>query len=802
MKKELTIIGKSTQKLDGKERVTGKAVYGHDIELPNMLYGMILRTKYPCAKIHTIDTSAAKALDGVACVITAGDVDVNMIGYKRDHPIFKSKTVNCNRDEIAAVAASSKEIAKKAISLIKVEYEVKEGCYDPFESLSNSAPQINFNCKGLEQFKNKNIAESFHYEHGNLEEQKVKSKVIVTRKYDTSRVTHSCLATSNITADYSKLNGTLTLYASTQVPFLYQRDIAHALKMDPSKIRIIQPIIGGGFGSKLDMHPFEPICALLSIFAGKPVQLIYDREEEFIASPTRQPMVIELTSGADEKGKFTFREVKITMDNGAYTSWGATTPFVMMQTYSSLYQVPACSFDADAVYTNNPFAGSFRGYGNPQATYSIETNIDLMAKELGIGKDEIRLINANYKGEITGQGLHFKTCGAIPALETVIKESKYKEKVANNNRIATNDNRMTMSDNRRYKRGIGLASMLHVGGGAKIYRSDGCGTRLKLDHYGYLTIITGSNEIGQGSETILAMIAVEELGIPMDKIKVINTDTDVKPWDVGVHASRTSFVAGNSMLGAVKLLKEKLSKQATKLLCDTKPDNRMITNNHSMTTNDNSITTNDNSMAIEDFIYKNGSMISGEKEIKIDKVVREMHFASNELCVVEYFYEPSSSFQDKKFMGDVSGNYAFASQAIEVEVDTVTGIVKVLNVWVSQDVGRVLNPVGLQGQMEGGIATGIGFALTEEMIYDHGYLVNPSFHGYKLLTSMDMPDVHFFPIETFDEAGPYGSKGAGEAPLIPTAAAIANAVADAIGIEIYSLPVSAEKVLKALSTKK
>jgi len=767
MVKELKIIGKPTPKLDAKERVTGKSVYGHDIELPGMLHGMILRTKYPCANIISIDTSVAKALDGVMCVITADDVDVNQIGYKRDHPIFKSKTVNCNRDEIAAVAATTKEIAKKALSLIKVEYEVKKGIYNPFDALKEDAPKLNE--FSHDKFGNKNIGESFHYEHGNIEEQKKLSKVIITKRYETSRVTHCCMATSNITASYSKLDGQLTLWASTQVPFLYQRDMAHALKMEPSKIRIIQPIIGGGFGSKLDMLPFEPICALLSIKVGKPVQLLYEREEEFICSPTRQPMIIDLTTGADENGKFTFREVKITMDNGAYTSWGATTPFVMMQTFSSLYQVPACSFTANAVYTNNPFAGSMRGYGNPQATYAVETNIDLMANELGIGKDEIRLINANYKGEVTGQGLNFKTCGAIPALKKVIEESKYSQ------RIKSQISNSKSQESGRYKKGIGLASMLHVGGGAKIYRSDGCGTRLKIDHYGYLTITTGSSEIGQGSETVLAMLAVEELGIAMEKIKVINTDTDVKPWDVGVHASRTSFVARNSLLVAIKLIKEKLNKQAAKLLC--------IENS--------------------DFIYQNGSMFNDDKEIKIDKVVREMHFGlPNELCVVEYFYEPPSSFQDKEFKGDVSGNYAFASQATEVEVDTMTGKVKVLNVFVSQDVGRVLNPLTLQGQIEGGVATGIGFALTEEMIYKNGMLLNPNFHGYKLLTSMDMPDVNFYPVETYDEAGPYGSKGVGEAPLIPTAAAIANAVADAIGIYFYSLPLSPEKILKALKEQK
>jgi xanthine dehydrogenase molybdenum-binding subunit len=758
MKKQLNIIGRPTPKLDGKERVSGKAIFGHDIELPNMLHGKILRSKYPYARIISIDTSEALAIDGVECIITAADIDVNRISYKRDHPVLKSGWVNCQRDEIAAVAATSKEIALKAARLIRVEYEPLQGIFDPFEALKENSRQINLFGKGKEMFGNKNIAESFNYAHGNLDEQKSMSKVIVSRRYRLPRVTHCCMATSNITADYSRLDGKLTLYASTQVPFLYQRDMAHALKMDPSKIRIIQPTIGGGFGSKLDMYPFEPVCALLSIKTGRPVQLLYDREEEFIASPTRQPMIIELTTGADAEGKFTFREVHITMDNGAYTSWGATTPFVMMQTFSSLYQVPACSFRAEAIYTNNPFAGSFRGYGNPQATFAVERNIDIMAEELGIGKDKIRLINANFPGEITGQGLHFKTCGAKTALQKVITESHFRQK-------------SRMKQKGRFRRGIGLASMLHVGGGAKIYRSDGCGTRLRLDHYGYLTITTGSSEIGQGSETVLAMIAAEELGIPMEQIKVINTDTDVKPWDVGVHASRTSFVSGNSLLGAIRLLKEKLNRKAAHLMdCE-----------------------------LDDFKYENGNIRAKQKEIKIDKVVREMHFTlPNELCVVDYFYEPGSSFQDKQFLGDVSGNYAFASQAAEVEVDCYTGKVNVLNVYMSQDVGRVLNPLGLQGQIDGGIALGTGYALTEEMIFEEGCLKNPSFHDYKLITTVDIPDIHFYPVETYDEAGPYGSKGVGEAPMIPTAAAITNAVSNALGIEFLSLPLSPENILKAL----
>ncbi|MBM2814255.1 MAG: putative xanthine dehydrogenase, molybdenum binding subunit [Ignavibacteria bacterium] len=770
MAKQLNVIGKPTQKIDANIRITGKAQYGTDVQLPNMLYGAILRAKFPFAEIVSIDTSKAKALDGVKCVLTAEDVDTELISYRRDHPILKKGEVNCIRDEIAAVAAVSKEIAQKALSLIEVQYIERLGIFDPFEALKEEAPQINKFIDG--KHSNKNIAEHFFYEHGDLTQEKAKSKYIISRRFTLPRVTHCCMATSNMTADYSPTDGRLTLYSTTQVPFLYQRDIARALKMEPSKIRIIQVVIGGGFGSKLDMSPYEPICALLSIKTGQPVQLIFSREEEFIASPTRQPMVFDCSFGADEQGRFTFRDVKIIMDNGAYTSWGATTPFVMMQTFSSLYQCPACRFDTTSVYTNNIFAGSFRGYGNPQATFCIERCIDMLAEQAGIGKDEIRLLNANYKGEVTKQGLLFATCGHKEALETVIIKSKEKQNGKSSN---------------RYKYGTGYASMLHVGGGAKIYPSDGCGTTLKIDPFGYLTIITGSSEIGQGSETVLAMMASEELGIDLKKIKVINTDTDVKPWDVGVHASRTSFVAGNSLLGAVAEMKKKISPKAAQML-KTKVGKDVACN-----------------VSTEDDLEYFGGMIKSVKtgaQIELDKVIRALHFKEpNELCVVTYFYEPSSEFADKQFKGNVSGSYAFASQAVEVEVDTYTGNVKVLDVYVAQDVGKVLNPLGLDGQIEGGVVMGMGYATIEELQVENGYVLNPNFHNYKLPTAQDVPCIHFFPIETEDPQGPYGSKGVGEAPLIPTAAAIANAVADALGVNIDSLPISPEKVLRALAEK-
>lgn len=763
MKKELKHIGKPHTKFDAKDRSTGRSVYGHDIELPGMLHGAILRTEYPCAQIISIDTSDAEKLAGVECVITAKDIDANNISYKRDHPILKNGDVKCIRDEVAAVAAETKEIAEKALKLIKVEYKEQKGIYDAFDALKDDAVQIN----DWQPDENpKNVCQKFEYAHGDLEQQKAKSKAIVKERYHLPKMTHCCMATSNITADYDVAEKRLTLYSSTQVPFLYQRDMAHCLKMDPSRIRVVQPIIGGGFGSKLDMYPFEPICAFLSMKTGRPVQILFDRKDEFISSPTRQSMVIDLTSGADENGNFTFREVEIIKDNGAYTSWGATTPFVMMQTFSSMYKMPACKFTSTAVYTNNPNAGSFRGYGNPQATFSVERNIDLLAEKLGMDKADIRVQNANTQGEITGQELHYKTCGHLDALKTVVEKSGFKQKQEANNTVSG-----------RYQKGIGFGSMLHVGGGAKIYRSDGCGTTLKVDPYGYLTIITGSNEIGQGSETVLAMIAMEELGIAEDHIKIINTDTDVKPWDVGVHASRTSFVAGNSLLGAISKLKEKISPRAAEML----------------------------GTEIQKLEYDNGKIRCSRSgnEIALDKVIRELHFKPpHELTEVNYFYEPSSQFQNKEFKGDVSGNYAFGAQAIEVEVDTYTGNVKVLDVWVSQDVGRVLNPLGLQGQIDGGVVMGIGYGLTEETQMKDGYVLNPNFHNYKLMTASDVPNIHFHAVETVDPEGPYGAKGVGEAPLIPTAAAIANAVSNALGVEITELPITPERVLKAMKNKK
>jgi len=751
-----TLIGKRIAKLDSPQKTTGEVRYLQDYTLPGMLHGRIFRSDRVHARIVNIDTSEARAMPGVHAVITAADTPGVPLGLFRDNPPLKADKVRRHQDEIAAVAAETEEIAAAAVRAIKVEYEDLPGVFSPDDALKNGAPVIHDEHPD-------NILTTFDYGHGDITLGEAESDIVIEDTFKLHFVTHCCLGVSGVIANFDS-RGYLTIYSPTQVPFLYKKDIAAVIDVPPEKIRVVQPPTGGGFGSKLDVYPFEPICVFLARATRRPVRLLFTREEEFAASPTRQPVEFFLRSGVRKDGTLTFREARTQHDNGGYTSWGATTPFVMMQTISSLYRVEHCKYHTKVIYTNNPYSGAFRGYGKPQATLAVESHMDQLAEAVGMDPLEFRLLNAQKPGETTGQGLIFNTCGLQECLSTATQRSDFVAQHAHNR----------SAQGGPFKRGIGIASLLHVGGGAKIYHSDGCGTILKIDDFGKVMVLTGSSEIGQGSETVIAQFVAEQLGVPLTRISVVNNDTDLTPWDVGVHASRTTFIAGNSALGAAKKAKLKLlAAAADKLERDS-----------------------------QDLDLYDGNVIdakSGEALLDLGKLIRSLHFGQkNDVVMTTYYYEPPSVAQDRSFKGNVSACYAFGTQVVELEVDTETGVIRVLKVTAAHDVGRVINAIGIEGQVEGGVVMGIGYAISENLQVEEGVVRNPSFRDYKVPTAPEIPEIDMVFIETMEPTGPAGAKGVGESPMICTAAAITNALYNATGVRFNDLPLTPENVLRTL----
>ncbi len=749
MAKPFVYIGKNVPKVDAYEKVIGSAIYGHDLKLPGMLHGKILRSAHAHARIIKIDTRKALRLPGVKAVITAADVKCANLGFVADNPVLKGDKVRSYRDEVAAVAAISEEVAREACRLIEVKYRPLPPVFNVFEAMAEGAPLVHEDCPG------NRVKFGYEFTHGDVDAALKRCRHVVSGEYSTHYQAHCCMEPCFALAAFGQ-GGQLTFYSSTQIPYLMQHRLSHVLGIPGHKIRIRQPVIGGAFGSKLDVYPYEAITALLAKAAGRPVRLLYDREEEFECSPTRQPMMIKMTTGCDKNGKLLARRCEALLDNGAYTSWGVTTPHIMLTGISSLYRVENVYFKAFSVYTNNPYAGAFRGYGNPQGTFANEQQMDELAAEAGFDPVEFRLINANEPNSVTPQNFRITTCGLKQCIEEAAKRIGFGRK-------------------RKPYEGVGIAGMFHVGGGARVYKSDACGVIAKLDDFGRLSLMTGATEIGSGSDTAMAMLAAEELGLPLDAVSIMNNDTDIGPWDVGIHASRMTFIGGNAVIRACRDIKSQLAPFAAKKL-GADPENLVFEKGRITDTTD------------------------PEKSLEIDRCVRSMHFREQgEMVVGKAFYDPPNEFQARDLTGNISSTYAFAAHAVRVKVDPDTGKVKVLKFVAAHDVGRVINRLGLVGQIEGAIAQGLGYALTEQMQLDKGRLLNNSYTDYKMFLSRDMPrEIELVFVETHDPEGPYGAKGVSEAGLIPTPAAVANALADALGTRMHHLPFTPETILRAI----
>ncbi len=753
--RDFSVVGKPIPKLDAAQKAMGRAEYIQDIKMPGMLYGKILYSKFAHANIIKIDTSKAKALPGVYAVLTGEDVPKKMkMGFYKDNPPIKKGKVCSFRDEVAAVAAKTPEIAKKALDLIEIEYEELEGVFDPEKAMEKDSPLVH-------EYHKSNVLKlpwSLHY--GDVEKARKDAAFVVEGRFSTTWVTHCCMGTSGALAIFDA-NDNLTIYSNTQIPSLAQKDFLEALKtmgLSNKRVRVIKPIIGGGFGSKLDTYAYEHIAILLAHTCRKPVKIVFDRQEEFTATSTRQPTIIDIEQGCDKDGKLLFRDIKMILDNGAHTSWGATTPSVMMMPITSLYRVENVRYDAKCVYTNNTYSQAMRGYGNPQATFAIESNIDMLAQKAGIDPIEFRRINRNHPGDITPQDFKITSCGldlCLDAAEKQLRKNYSKEKGV----------------------GIGVASLIHVGGGARIYKSDGCGALLKMDDYAKVDIFTGGTDMGQGLDNITAQIVAEELGLLVEDINVVHSDTDVCPWDVGAHASRSTFVAGNAALGAAKKVKKKILEFGSKIL-DAPPEDLVLKDRLIFVPND------------------------PEKSMPLDKLLRKAHFSpGGTMLMADHFYDPANENMGKDFKGNMSMTYTFGVHGVKVKVDEETGKVEVLEYVAAHDVGQAINPLLLEGQVYGGVVMGLGYALSEEVVHKNGKNMNANFRDYKLFTAKDAVKITAPVLETPDKDGPFGAKGIGEPGCVPTAPAVANAIYDAIGVRIKDLPITPEKVLAAIKKR-
>jgi xanthine dehydrogenase molybdenum-binding subunit len=752
---ELRVVGRRLPKLDAPQKVAGQTAYADDMRMSGLLVGAILRSPHPHARILSIDTAAAEALPGVHAVIHAGNVQQRAYGYNHDNIPLKSAKVRFIGDEVAAVASIDEETARRALEAIRVEYELLPAVYDPFEALDASSPVIHDELETVEG----NVGMRWDFDHGDVDAAAARAAVIVEGMYSAPQAAPVPIETHVVIAAFDP-DGHLTVWTPVHMVFMYRKELADCLGLDWREITVIQPPVGGSFGGKIDIDPHDFITVMLARAARRPVKLVMSREEEFIGTRTRQPIHFKLRTGADAEGNLLFRDAEIVSDNGAYNGWGSHAMLVAMQTITSMYRVPASRVRCAVVYTNKNYGGSVRGFGNPQATFAIEQQMEEVADALGLDPMDVRLRHANQPGDVTPQGMEITSCGLEECLEIVRERSGWDER---------------RGKQRDRHRGLGAAAFIHVGGGARIYGSDGCGAMVKVDDSGQVTLITGASELGQGSETALAMIVAEEIGVPLDSVHVVNSNTDVKPWDVGVHASRTTFVAGNAARLAAAQVREQILETAADVLEAPVAELR-----------------------ISDGVVE----VAGDPERRMDfgRIMRRRLLREQgSVIMATAFYDPPTEMQ-KDYMGNVSAAYGFGAQVAEVEVDPGTGMVRLLNLWAAHDVGRAINPMSVEGQIEGGTAMGIGLALSEELVIFDGQIAAPNLHDYGLPTAVDVPRIVVNLVETIDPRGPFGAKGVGEAGIIPPAAAIANAVADATGIRPRAYPMRPWKVKEWLDT--
>jgi len=823
------IIGKPIPMVDAAAKTTGSGKYTDDLSLPGMLIGKILHSPHPHARIKRIDISRAEQLDGVVAVVVGSDAPnpYGILPVGHDEHALAIDKVRYVGDNVACVVAEDEAIAEQALELIDVEYELLTAYFDPEESMKAEGDLIH-------EKKPHNIEKDYHHVFGDPEKGFAGADCVLEARFIANEVTHaamephSTLAAFDLDPQTGQL-GRLTIWSSTQVPYYLQHKLSLVLEMPMSQIRVIKPLVGGGFGGKSEVIPLEIIAAVAARKAKRPVKITYAREEVFWAHRGRPRTIIDLKTGAKKDGRITAVSARVIQDGGAYCSYGVVTILYSGALLGALYDIPNIQYDGYRVLTNKPACGAMRGHGTVNVRFAFESQLDEIATKLNLDPAEIRRRNLLQPPCITVNGLRVQSYGLPECIEKIVERSGWRERKG---KLAKG-------------RGLGIACSHYVSGAANsIIRSDmpHSTVNIKIDRDGGVVVYTGASEIGQGSDTMTAQIAAEVLGCALSRVKVIAADTDLTPIDIGSYSSRVTFMAGNATLRAAQEVKKQIASAAAKKMGCTveelvfrndsvwrtdsfaqnsrEPDGRGRPSPHGKSlvkdSADKSVrhtqpeATPSVSGRVEGQILR-GSLQQKRKEDSTPK--ESMTFEEAVVAAIDFHgaltgtgsYAPPAEARGGKHKGGGVGPspaYSYSAQVAEVSVDEDTCEVTVHKVWAAHDCGRALNPVAVEGQVIGSVWMGMGQALTEEMVWKDGLLMNPGLLEYRSPSSAESPEIEPIIVESIDPEGPFGAKECSEGALAATIPAIANAIYDAVGIRLHESPFTPERVLAALRAKK
>jgi CO/xanthine dehydrogenase Mo-binding subunit len=757
-------IGCAPSRLDAWEKVTGRAVYVVDMKLRGMLYGKVLRSPIPHGRIVKLETRKARNLPGVAALVTGEDVPFVFGATIRDQPFLARDRVRFVGDPMAAVAAVDLDTAEEALSLVQFELEPLPALFDPAQAMKPEAILIH---EGLSRYAvapgifpvgASNICNHFKLRRGDVEKGFLESDAVLEETYTTQMVQHAHLEPHASIAQVDR-SGKVTVWSNTQTPHFNRKALAGALGLPLQHVRVIGAPVGGGFGGKNYLKA-EPICVALALkTGGRPVKLVYTREEEFGAAPVRHPTRIRCKMGTKKDGTWLAQQMEIIFDTGAYADIGPRVCRNAGFSATGPYQIPHVWIDAYCVYTNNPVGGAFRGFGMPQVTWAVESHIDMMAEKLGLDPVELRLKNGAEEGSLSATGQILHSVG----LKETIRQAAF---------------RIGWGQQEKPFRAKGIACM-HK----STVTPSASSAYVKLNEDSSATLMCSAVEMGQGVSTALAQVVAEELGIPVEKVNVLYPDTDITPYDMATVSSRSIFFVGNAVRRAAEDARQQLLEIAAELL-EADP---------------------------KDLELRSGKVFV--------RGVPERALAIWEIPLGESFYVGTKgggkgrpvlgrgvfNIPDATPLDPQTGQgrnpsafWMYATQAAEVEVDPCSGRVEVLRIASAHDVGKSINPRLIEGQIQGALAMGVGTTLLEEMEVEEGRVLNPSFTDYRIPTSLDVPEMIPIIVEQPHRDGPYGAKGLGEPALAPTAAAIANAIYRATGVRVKDLPITPGKILKGL----